>query len=333
MSYLGKHVKIIPIEVPVSNKLKSINFFIVKKQDSLFLIDAGLNNESYWNYLQQTLCENGYTLNNLTAILLTHHHFDHVGLVHQIANKHGIPVYIHPYALPKLKLDPEFMYMSYTFFKDLYRKMDCGEFGEAQAEDRYRKQMSTRTTASDWNVHEICKPSVFGFEIIPIPGHAPDQVAFYIADEKILFIGDLLIEHMASCAIVEPELEGSRSKSLIDHQKSLKAIIALSPRLAYSGHGSVIHNPAQLAEKRLKEIESKAKAFLALIESGISTGSEIVKQEHPAKYEKQFFTVMSEVMSFLDYLEVQGEIIKEEKAGVWHYSSKHTLLKKSPSIK
>ena len=48
-------VEVIPISVPTSNELKSINFFLVKQDSALSLIDAGLNNEECWNSLQKTL--------------------------------------------------------------------------------------------------------------------------------------------------------------------------------------------------------------------------------------------------------------------------------------
>lgn len=321
MTLCTANTKIIPVEVPVSNILKSVNFYIVERNHSLFLIDAGVNNDTYWDALMSALQKHDYQLSDLDAILLTHHHPDHIGLVYRIASLIDIPVYIHPYGLPKLKGDPEYIYMSYTFFKDLFNKLNCGDFGKAEARRIYQNRLNQKETVLDWNIQEITQQAIFDLKIIDIPGHAPDQVAFHLEDENIIFCGDLLIEHQAVSAFVEPALDGSRINALQQHRKSLEKIIQLNPELALSGHGTIIKEPAILAKRRLDAIDKKAKGFLTMIEKGISTGSELVKQRHPVKYEKIFYTVIRDVLSFLDYLEDTGKVRKEKVNGIWHYTA------------
>lgn len=311
--------KVISIEVPENNMLKSINFYLVEKNNSLFLIDAGVNNDRHWEYLETALHSNGYRLSSLTAIILTHHHIDHVGLIHRIGERHDIPIYVHPYAIPILKKDPDFINMNYILFKDLFAKLNCGEFGNKKMEDIYELMVNHPDPAIDLNLKEIQGNSLFDFEVIDIPGHAPDQVGFYIPEEKTLFLGDLLIDHLASNAFVEPALDGSRVKSLAQHRTSLEKIITLNPKIALSGHSKPIHDPATLAKRRLKAIDNKANSYLTMIENGISTGSELAIKRHPKKYEQMFYTVMRDAFSFLDYLEDEGKVFKEEKNGIWHY--------------
>ena len=57
MMYKKNNMEVYPVMVPTSNKLASINFFLVKQDNSLTLIDAGLNNDECWNALQMTLKE------------------------------------------------------------------------------------------------------------------------------------------------------------------------------------------------------------------------------------------------------------------------------------
>ncbi|MCF3943095.1 MBL fold metallo-hydrolase [Oceanobacillus alkalisoli] len=313
------NTKIIPLEVPAPNMLKSINFYLLQKNDGTFLIDAGLDKDTYWEYLLQSMQANGIRLRDLTAILLTHHHFDQVGLVHRISKKYEIPVYIHPYALPKIKGDPEFLYKSYSFFADLLNKLNTGDFGKEQVRAKYKRQMNNPKTALNWNVKAIESNTLFGFEVIEIPGHAPDQVAFSLPEENIIFIGDLLIDHLRSNAFVEPALDGSRIPALAQHVASLEKIIELNPEIALSGHGKVIYEPAKLAKRRLEAIKTKAKSIKAVIEAGFTTGSEIVKKRHPNKYEDIFLTLMSDTLSFLDYLEAKDELTKKEKNGIWYW--------------
>lgn len=101
--------------------------------------------------------------------------------------------------------------------------------------------------------------------------------------------------------------------------QSLEKCSALNVELIFSGHGMTIENPVDLLKERIKEIDEKANKYISIIKSGISTASGIAQLRYKEKYEKQFFNIMSEIIGYLDYLEIQGEINKEMEKGIWHY--------------
>jgi glyoxylase-like metal-dependent hydrolase (beta-lactamase superfamily II) len=309
-----------PIEVPVSSSLKSINFYLVKHKQSLMLIDAGYNNEACKRALKDVLHQNGFELYDLTHIVLTHHHVDHVGLVNWITAKHPIPVYAHPLSFPRLKRDPGFLKMRMEFFQKLYEEMGCGERGKKQVEHLKQAIKANESQKITCDLIEI--GDTFGdlFEVLEVPGHAPDQIALYDRKEERLFAGDLLISHISSNALVEPDADGKRMRSLLIHMDSLKKCMHFPVKQVFSGHGAVIRKPEELIEKRLEGIKKKAERFLALIKSGKRTASDIAQTYYKDVYDRQFSLVMSEVIGHLDYLEWQGDIQKEKTGGVWHYS-------------
>lgn len=310
---------VFPVIVPVSNGLKSVNFFLAKQESSLTLIDAGMNTDECWEALQNTLKQNSYSLRDITGILLTHHHSDHVGLVNRVVAKHVIPVYAHSNALPRLKRDPEFLQMRVEFYKNLYEEMGCGEMGDKQVTYLQNALIQNKNNQIYCEIQEITDNQLLNLEIIETPGHAPDQVAYYHKEQKWLFGGDLLIDHISSNALVEPDFFGKRIKTLKQHKHSLKATLALNAELVFSGHGIVIENSDQLIQKRLKGMDEKADMFKNYIKSGISTASEMAQARYKERYEKQFSLVMSEIIGHLDHLEDQGEIKKEFDKGIWHY--------------
>ncbi|SHL67115.1 MBL fold metallo-hydrolase [Flavobacterium chilense] len=63
----------------------SINIMLIKKQNQLILIDSGLGSEeSTAGYLQQSLIFAGFKSTDITDIIITHCHLDHIaGLVNQ----------------------------------------------------------------------------------------------------------------------------------------------------------------------------------------------------------------------------------------------------------
>lgn len=317
---MQKSSGIYPMIVPVQTPLKSINFYLVKDGQSLFLIDAGINDENCWQALNNTLEQNGLTLADITHILLTHHHVDHIGLVNRIVAKHPIPVFAHPLSFPRLRRDDDFMEMRIEFFSKLYKEMGCGEAGINQVNFLKQAVMKNKSQKIDCDLYELTGDRFQSFDLVAFPGHAPDQIGFYLKEEKQLFSGDLLINHISSNALVEPDLIGKRMNSLSIHADSYKKCLSLDVDIIYSGHGEPMTNYKEIIEKRLNGIESKAEKFRAIIASGKSTGSEIAQEYYKETYRKQFSLVMSEVIGHLDYLEMQRKVEKDFVGGVWHYS-------------
>nr|WP_169802752.1 MBL fold metallo-hydrolase [Neobacillus soli] len=312
--------EVFPIIIPDRSSLKSVNFFLVKQGHSLSLIDAGWNNDECWNGLIETLNKNGFTLKDLTEIILTHHHIDHVGLVNRITSEHPIPVYAHPDSIPRLKRDRHFLVMRVEFYEQLYHEMGCGESGEHHAAYLKKAMERNKQNIIQADITKIIDDPLFNFHIIDVPGHSPDQLAFYDEKQSWLFAGDLLIEHISSNALVEPDLLGNRTPTLLQHIDSLKKCLALNVKCVFPGHGSLIEDPHSLILKRLDRTEAKSERFIQLIKSGISTGSELAISFYKKTYYEQFSLVMSEIIGHLDYLEIKGRLKKELIQGIWHYS-------------
>lgn len=316
---MGKgRTKIIPIQVEVPMDLKTINFYLVQTANRLMLVDAGYDTEQCWEALLTSLEAHQFRLHDLSEIVLTHNHIDHVGLVNRIIKEHPIPVYAHQKAIPRLKREPSFFEMRIDFFQRLYEQMDCGETGEKQVNklrEAFEKNRDNMIVADILPLGRMHGP----FQVIEVPGHAPDQVAFYLEEEQVLIGGDLLIGHISSNAIVEPDEHGNRLKTLIQHYASLEKIGNLPLQWVYSGHGRVIDNPKTIIIKRLNRIKEKAERFKDMIEKGHTTANSIAKHNYKQLYYKQFSLVMSEVIGHLDWLEEEGKISKTLEHEVWQY--------------
>lgn len=312
--------EVFPIIIPDKSSLKSINFYLVKQDQSLTLIDAGVNTEACWAGLVETLNKNGFTVKDITEIILTHHHIDHIGLVNRITSETPIPVYAHPDAILRLKRDKTFLEMRVEFYEQLYKEMGTGETGDRHVAYLKTAIQKNKQNALQADIIAISEQQILNFNIIDIPGHSPDQIAFYDQRSKHLFAGDLLIEHISSNALVEPDYSGRRIPALSQHIDSMKKCLTLDVDLVFSGHGSVIKEPESLITKRLDRIETKAEQLVQLIESGSSTGSELAQSYYKNTYFEQFSLVMSEIIGHLDYLDSKGKLSKELIQGIWHYS-------------
>ena len=139
----------------------------------------------------------------ITAILLTHGHFDHMLAAEELQKRTGVPVYVHPLDVPMLS--------------------------DASL-SAYNPEVSSLPQPG----HIACTAypeSLFGFRVLHTPGHTPGSVCLYHEGEKVLFSGDTLFR----AGFGRTDLAGGSMHQLLS---SLRTLLAL-PRdvRVYPGHG------------------------------------------------------------------------------------------------
>ncbi len=105
----------------------------------------------------------------IEACVLTHTHEDHAGGAHMLNYEFGVPIYASEKAIPILRA-------GYTYPE--YRQIAWGEEGvlpvDAEILPNQISSMSGRYT----------------FHVLPIPGHAPDQIALIEKQREWAFVSD-----------------------------------------------------------------------------------------------------------------------------------------------
>lgn len=310
-----------PIIVPTNySNVGTINSYILDDGDSLSLIDAGIHTKKYKEALTLTLSEKGYHISDLSRILLTHHHEDHVGLVNWILQQKDIPVYAHYEAIPRLMMDQEFLLMRKQFFTELYISMGCIE----EAQPRLKKLQQTIDSQKEQALQTVIRPlgegdSILGMQVIETPGHSADSISFYDEDRNWLFAGDVVLKTTSSNAIVDPDVKGNRLHTVRQLEDSLKRIQHLHVEYLFAGHQEIIENQRIVISLKLDRIQHKANRLYSVIKEGIHYPKEIAQNLYRHKYNSEFSLVMSEVIGYLDYLEEKGRLKKSLQNGVWHY--------------
>jgi len=114
-----------------------------------------------------TVADAGLTVE---AVLLTHTHFDHVGAVAAVARATGAPVYV-----------PELEREVLANINDYVRFPGFGPFESYEAEH----------TVTGGDRLELAGLDI---DVLFTPGHSPGHVVYSVADEQIVFSGDVLFE-------------------------------------------------------------------------------------------------------------------------------------------
>src|SRR5579872_1816822 len=84
------------IPVPIPLPLRTVNMHAVVSKDGWALIDTGMGVPDARVAFAAGLERAGLTIDTLRAIVLTHHHPDHVGLSGELHEQSGATVYMHP---------------------------------------------------------------------------------------------------------------------------------------------------------------------------------------------------------------------------------------------
>ena len=197
----------------------SVNALLVKVKDHVVLIDTGLGSKAH-GVLMQSLKKAGVSAGDVTDVLITHSHGDHIG---GLATADGTP------AFPKAKV-----------------RMSNAEWVFMQSQGDIAPLVKSITTqVQTFEPGALVAP---GITAVAIKGHTPGHVAYEIVngDDRILCIGDSA--HSSIISLVRPDwamgfdgdraaAKASREKLLSDLSKSHEKVF--SPHFPYPGVGTI----------------------------------------------------------------------------------------------
>jgi glyoxylase-like metal-dependent hydrolase (beta-lactamase superfamily II) len=195
------------------------------------LVDAGLR-----GFAEQFLeaAHRRYGAARPAAIVLTHGHFDHVGVVGELAEYWDAPVYAHRLELPYLTGEAS------------YPPGDPTVGGGAMA---WSAPLFPRGPIDlDGRVRELPAngevPGAPGWRWIHTPGHSPGHVSFFRDEDRTLIAGDAFVtvkqESLLAVLTQTPRVHGPPAYFTIDWQaawRSVRRLAELEPELAATGHG------------------------------------------------------------------------------------------------
>jgi glyoxylase-like metal-dependent hydrolase (beta-lactamase superfamily II) len=174
------------------------------------------------------------------AIVLTHGHFDHVGVLEDLAAEWDVPVYAH--ALERPYLDGSAAYPT----------GDPRVGGGLLA--RLSPLFPTKPVDVSARLHLLPEdgsvPPLPGWRWIHTPGHAPGHVSLWRPSDRTLIVGDAFVttaqESVYAVAVQAPELHGPPMYLTIDWEaarRSVSTLAALDPERVVTGHGRPLEGP------------------------------------------------------------------------------------------
>jgi glyoxylase-like metal-dependent hydrolase (beta-lactamase superfamily II) len=210
-----------------------VNCYLLHTDEGLTLIDAGL--PTMWPLLEQALESVGATVDDLSAVVLTHGHFDHVGMAARLRRDHHARVQVHPddqrLARHPYRYEHEDPRWVYPF--------------------RYPRALPVllrMTAAGALNVKGVdAEPTVRPGEPVDVPGHpvaiaSPGHTAghcgFFLPDAGVLFTGDALVTLDPYSGRTGPRMVArAATADVAENRRRLAAFADTDARIVLPGHG------------------------------------------------------------------------------------------------
>lgn len=213
-----------------------VHCYLVASDDGWTVVDTGLGVPGAREQWQGVL--DGI---DVAQIFITHFHPDHVGGAADVAELTGAPV---------LQGAADYEQCRRAWGDDSANVLPeyMRRHGLPDAEVARMGQEAGFLRAA---VHAATDPhlvaegdSVDGWEVLHLPGHADGHLA--LMRDDVLIAGDTILTPITPTVGVYPD---ARENPLADYLGSLRRIAELAPRVALSGHGKPVEDPAGRARE------------------------------------------------------------------------------------
>jgi len=210
-----------------------VNCYLVAADGGLTLIDAGL--PRMWGLLGEALATVGATAADIDAVLLTHGHFDHVGMAARLREKHRTAVRVHPddqrLARHPYRYEHEDPRWRYPFRYPRTLPLLA------------RLTLAGALTVKGVDAEPVIEP---GAEVdvpgrplaIASPGHTKGHCGFLLPGAGVLFSGDALVTLDPYSGRVGPRMVArAATADVAENRRGLAALAATDAKLVLPGHG------------------------------------------------------------------------------------------------
>ncbi|WP_396613862.1 MBL fold metallo-hydrolase (plasmid) [Haloferax sp. S1W] len=210
---------------------RRINWYVLEAEAGLTIVDTGL--PAHWPQLGDWLDENGYELDDVAAVVLTHADADHVGFARILADR-GVPVYSHPDELPLLRRHPQSP--PGWLLRNLWRPQFFVYVLEMLRDGiRSVEPVPDPETFADGDILPVPGEP----RVILAPGHTPGSCALFVENRDVLLCGDVLAtRNIFSGQEGDPQLLGAADEDHDEARTSLARLEGLGSVTLLPGHGN-----------------------------------------------------------------------------------------------
>jgi glyoxylase-like metal-dependent hydrolase (beta-lactamase superfamily II) len=306
------------ISLPIPFPLRTVNVYALKGHDGWALIDAGMGLPDARAAFSAGLQKAGLEIRNLRAIVLTHHHPDHIGLSAELQEQSGAAVYMHPIDEAAVQIiwsgtmPKRFGAVSRFFARHglpetqfWYTQTEPGvirEFLRVPPHERISpvEDDSTLMLADE------------EYQVIWTPGHSDGQICLFRERDGVFLAADHILPRITPNVGLYSDRD--RPNPLGDYLDSLAKVAPLPASIVLPGHGEPLPNLRERIDELILHHEERANELLQLLAAGPQHTYALTEQLFGARLKNDEAKRMAtaEVLSHLEYLRLQGKVTQQE---------------------
>lgn len=291
------------LKVPVPIPLVFVSAYLVEGEDGWTAIDTGFDypeGRETWEIEARAVgCD---LRRDVSRIVVTHFHPDHLGAAHWLQEIGGAPVYM---------LESEI-----ENSREIWADADPAPFIEHLVGNGMARALAERAAAK-MRAHlvlpEKMVPLRAGEEIplgtgtarvVHAPGHADHQIMLHDEERRMLFAADHVLLRITPNIGRWPE---SEPNPLARYLESIRSMLGLPADLVLPGHGPLFHDLDGRIEELLRHHEERLELMRREIEGAPKTPFEVSRKVFRyglSIYERCF--ALTETLAHLEHLVLEG---------------------------
>lgn len=210
----------------IMTKMSFLNYYVIKNGDVLTVVDIGLNAADVDN-LEKEIIGQGWSMEQIQHILITHAHPDHIGGLAALQERVNAHTYTHRLDAPVVRGEEA---------GALAKPEELGFFGRMMLSNISGMMIDPARVDTEFNGGEVLVDILPGLEVIHLPGHSYGQCGFWLPDEKLLIGGDVIMNF--PWGISTPFRAPSPDWKAV--MESIRQVAKLEPEIICLGHGRII---------------------------------------------------------------------------------------------
>lgn len=306
------------ITLPIPFPLRMVNVYALTGKDGWALVDAGMGTPDAREAFTAGLGRAGLKVADLKALVLTHHHPDHIGLSGELQEQSGARVYMHPLDERSVRIIWEgTMPERFGRVSSFFRKHGL------ERTDLWYTRADPKTVRTI-----ICVPPHEAFELVEdgasiklageeyriiwVPGHADGQIVLFRARDGVFVAADHVLPRITPNVGLYSEHD--RLNPLGDYLDSLRKVEDLPASIVLPGHGEPFVDLNGRVREIIQHHADREAQILALLRERPQHAADITRQMFPPRRienHEALRMAVAEIIAHLEHMRLTEQVTQE----------------------